>query len=128
MLSVVKSAILVLAVTATGGLTSVPSFDAPGQDFSAQSFAVSCQRTLSQNDFDFAAGISIAEGCGCFANALGEKENMDFRATSVLLREIIATEANQEPDWSSIATKAGVDQLTLGQLLQSTQSAIGICL
>lgn len=123
-----KSVAIVLAVVGTGGATSVPKADETPHGITAHSFATSCQQVLSQNDHDFAAGVSVGDGCGCVANALDQSGDADLLTTSVLLREVVASDSAQEPDWSAIALTIGVDDAILGRILQQTQSAIGTCL
>lgn len=123
-----QSVAILFAVTATGGLTQVPQTDAPAQPLTTQAFAASCQQTLTQSDYDFSMGVSAAEGCGCFAATLAQNTGADLAATDVLLREVVASDSAVEPDWSAIATTVGVDDMKLGQLLQMTNSAIGMCM
>lgn len=123
-----QSVAIVLAVVGTGGLTELPQSDAPVQPLTTQAFAASCQQTLAQSDHDFSTGVSAADGCGCFASTLAQNPNADLAATSLLLREVIASDSTQEPDWSAIATTVGVDDMKLGQMLQMTNSAIGMCM
>lgn len=122
-----QSVAILLAVTVTGGLTEVPQ-TAASAPLTTQAFAASCQQTLAQSDHDFSAGVSAADGCGCFAATLAQNTSADLAATDLLLREVIASDNTQEPDWSAIATTVGVDDMKLGQLLQMTNSAIGMCM
>lgn len=131
MVQFVKGAALVLAVTAMGGLTKVEQPDqtiAGAHSFTTQTFAASCRQTLLDHDHDFSASVSVADGCGCFATAIAQSPTADLFTTSRLLREVVATEATREPDWSTIAQTVGVDDRTLGELLQMTNSAIGACI
>lgn len=123
-----QSVAILLAVTVTGGLTEVPQTAVQEQTLTAQAFAASCQQTLAQNDHDFSAGVSAAAGCGCFAANLAQNTGADLAATSLLLREVVASDSTREPDWAAIATTVGVDDMKLGQLLQMTNSAIGMCM
>lgn len=123
-----QSVAIVLAVTAASSLAGAPQRDTPVAPLTTQGFAAACQQTLTSHDHDFATGVSAADGCGCFANALGQNENTNLLATSVVLREVVATDSTMEPDWSAIALTAGVDDATLGQILQTTHAALGQCM
>ncbi len=135
MFQCIKSIAIVLAVTATGGLTKVEQqghaaalAPAGAQSFTIQTFAASCQQVLRQYDHDFSANVSVADGCGCFANAVAQDSSADLLTTSRLLREVVASDSAQTPDWSTIAQTVGVDDRTLGHLLQVTNTAIGACM
>ncbi|MEL6839151.1 MAG: hypothetical protein AAFP85_07645 [Pseudomonadota bacterium] len=101
-----------------------------GLDDDAQEFATQCEQTLDMNDHDFAAKVSVSDGCACLARELTQTYRADLVAAQILLTGVVETPLHSPmagPDWSGIANQAGMTDAALGALLQSSYAALGTC-
>lgn len=95
-----------------------------------EALAKTCRSALSSNDQEFSSGRSEISGCACLAAEVAKTYDDDLETTGIILTAMIemADEPeDQEADWAAMATRANIDELTLGQHISVSMSAMGVC-